>query len=266
MADTAMYNWCAMKSLLSNRGMELNYFLAYLEDRIRYSLELGLIDAVPKDKEKLLDVGDDITLKDIEELLSKRAQKLDEEKEEDMIEFLPGQVVINPDLSPEEKRKYEDLAKKEGLKVVPIEELSPTEAGKLLHRWKKERYPTIRWNFPWKDYIVVGVPDGITDAFVYEFKTTGKYSFLRYECPVAFAQADLYGYFFRRDKKRVQIYIREKKKVLSWMEKVDAANAVKTLQSFREIDKEGRNPPPPEAWKCRSCRFREKCVSYRTGR
>ena len=256
MADTAMYNWCAMKSLLSNREMELAYFASYLEDRVSYSLELGRIDAIPSDEEKLLDIGDDITFDDIEKLLSKRA-----EKREDI-----DAIIIPPSLekmsSPDKTDAILRILKGEVPKQS-IEKIPPTEAGMLLHMLKKERYPSIRWNFPWKDYVVVGIPDGITDTFVYEFKTTGKYGFLRFVRPVAFAQADLYGYFFKRGEKRVQIYVREKDEVLTWMEKVDTANAIKTLQNFREIDKEGKDPPPPRAWKCKPCKFREECRVYK---
>jgi len=256
MADTAMYNWCAMKSLLSNREMELAYFASYLEDRVSYSLELGRIDAIPSDEEKLLDIGDDITFDDIEKLLSKRA-----EKREDI-----DAIIIPPSLekmsSPDKTDAILRILKGE-IPKQSIEKIPPTEAGMLLHMLKKERYPSIRWNFPWKDYVVVGIPDGITDTFVYELKTTGKYGFLRFVRPVAFAQADLYGYFFKRGEKRVQIYVREKDEVLTWMEKVDTANAIKTLQNFREIDKEGKDPPPPRAWKCKPCKFREECRVYK---
>ena len=54
MANIALYWWCAMKSLFENREMELAFFSAYLEDRIRYSFELGHIKALPKKPEELL--------------------------------------------------------------------------------------------------------------------------------------------------------------------------------------------------------------------
>ncbi len=261
MADTAKYNWCAMQSVLINREMELAFFGAYLSDRINYSLELGLIDTIPKEKEKLLDIGDEITLDDIEKLLLKRAEK---KKDMDVDEV----IVIPPSLekidSPDKMGILLHILEEGEIPKQAIEKLPSTEAGMLLHMRKSENYPSIRWNFPWRDYVVVGIPDGITDTFVYEFKTTGKYGFLRFVRPVAFAQADLYGYFFRRDKKRVQIYVRGKDKVFTWMERVDTANAIKTLQKFREIDKEGKNPPPPRAWKCKPCRFKEICIIYKT--
>lgn len=43
--------------------------------------------------------------------------------------------------------------------------------GVRAHHRIAERYPTIRWAFKWRDFMISGVPDGITDNFVYEFKT-----------------------------------------------------------------------------------------------
>jgi len=40
-ADVVQYYWCAEKSLLANKAMELNFFLSYLHARLLYSLELG---------------------------------------------------------------------------------------------------------------------------------------------------------------------------------------------------------------------------------
>ncbi|MCD6411263.1 MAG: hypothetical protein J7L20_02385, partial [Thermoplasmata archaeon] len=189
MADTAKYNWCAMQSVLINREMELAFFGAYLSDRINYSLELGLIDIIPEEKEKLLDIGDEITLDDIEKLLSERAEKRRDIEVIDIV-HIPPSIEKKPieDLSPIEV----DMLLGGKISKQTIEKLPPTAAGMLLHMRKGEDYPSIHWNFPWKDYIVVGIPDGITDTFVYEFKTSGKYGFLRFVRPVAFAQADLY--------------------------------------------------------------------------
>jgi len=224
-ANVASYRWCAVKSLLASKRGELSFFAAYLEDRIKYSLELGYVDSVPTSKEKLLDVGDEVTLDDIERLLAKR-----------------GELEIIPE-------------------PVGTDEAPPMIAGELLHWSKAERYPTIRWNFPWRGYVVVGVPDGITDSFVYEFKTTGNDFLLRFIKPVAFAQADLYGYFFRRGTKRVQVYVREGGRVLTWMDDVASDNAEGTLQRFKRLE-EGEEPSPPKKWKCKKCEFRRECMHY----
>lgn len=61
-ANVASYRWCAVKSLPASKRAEPPFFAAYLEDRIKYSLELGYVDSVPTSKKKLLDIGDEITL------------------------------------------------------------------------------------------------------------------------------------------------------------------------------------------------------------
>jgi CRISPR/Cas system-associated exonuclease Cas4 (RecB family) len=106
--------------------------------------------------------------------------------------------------------------------------------------------------------VVVGVPDGITEDFVYEFKTTQSRFLLQYVKPVAFTQADLYGYFFRRRGKRVQIHVVEEGRTETWEAPVDEANAVGVLRAFK-LAGEGKPPPPAERWKCRRCRYRERC-------
>src|SRR5205823_11974501 len=98
------------------------------------------------------------------------------------------------------------MAAEEGIRVIGLED-DPRRRGQLLQADRAERHPTIRWNFSWGPYVLVGVPDGLTDAFVYEFKTTRSDYLGRLLKPVATAQADLYGRFFRRPVKRVQTYV-----------------------------------------------------------
>ena len=107
-------------------------------------------------------------------------------------------------------------------------------------------------------YVVVGMPDGITESFVYEFKKVRNRFLLRFVKPVAFAQADLYAYFFKRPKKRVQIYVEEEDVVETFEEEANIENAIETLQKFKDVD-EGHTPIPPKEWKCRKCEFREEC-------
>jgi len=70
--------------------------------------------------------------------------------------------------------------------------------GDFYESTKSEKYPTIRWNFSWENYVILGIPDGITDKFVYEFKSTKDRFLLNYIKPIAFTQADFYGYFFQK--------------------------------------------------------------------
>lgn len=268
MADVADYYWCAMRSLLKNKEMELDYFSAYLHDRILYSLELGYVKQLPKKKEDLLRIGDDITYNDIEKLLKEKAENQESknihvclascivtDKEGNEV------MVINPDLPQEERMYYEAQAKSEGIRVASPEEF-PHIRGRFLGTTRAEQYPTIRWNFEWDEYVIIGVPDGITDNFVYEFKTTGSRFLMYYVKPVAFAQADLYGYFFRRDTKRVQIYIVEEGVTKTWEVGVDINNALEILEEFKAID-EGAKPIPPKKWKCKTCEFKERCGLWR---
>lgn len=62
------------------------------------------------------------------------------------------------------------MAEKKHFKVVSLDKAPPKLRGAVYEELLAEKYPTIRWNFSWENYVVVGVPDGITDDFVYEFK------------------------------------------------------------------------------------------------
>jgi hypothetical protein len=121
-----------------------------------------------------------------------------------------------------------------------------------------EEYPTIRWNFAWRHYVLVGIPDGISDEFVYEFKATGSRFLSRFAKPVGLAQADLYGHFFDRPQKRVQMFIKEDGKTETFDGPVDHRNAEITLDSFARVD-QGEPARPPAKWKCRPCEFRTVC-------
>ena len=267
-ADTAEYYWCAMKSLLANKDMEVAFFESYLEDRVKYSLELGYIDKIPNNPEKWLDIGDDVGFEDVEKLLKEREKMVEDYGSVDP--KLKGSVVLvahnsegreiriwNPLASEEDRRKYEIIAKELGMEIHDIDEY-PVLRGDFLHTTVAERYPTIRWNFPWKEYVVVGVPDGITHEFVYEFKSTHSKFLLTYVRPVAFAQVELYGLFFHRPQKRVQIYVMENKKLHTWQKPVENGEAIKLLERFRDLD-HGGEIIPPKQWKCRYCKFRDVC-------
>jgi hypothetical protein len=195
MANVANYYWCAMESLLKNKEMEPFFFASYLHDRVSYSVHLGLIGELPKNKEKLLEIGDEIAFGDIERLLEEKAKK-DQGvyvslMAETRIDKNGSEVmVMNPDLPEEEIMHYEEQAKSKGIRVAKIDEF-PDIRGRFFEDVKSEQYPSIRWNFDWNGYIVVGVPDGITDDFVYEFKTTKNRFLMYYRKPVALTQADL---------------------------------------------------------------------------
>lgn len=81
--------------------------------------------------------------------------------------------------------------------------LELSKAATLLYA---EKYPTIRLWFHWKEYVMGGVPDGVDDNFVYEFRPTTRTDDGREELEKqAMRQARLYAYIFKRPEIRVQI-------------------------------------------------------------
>lgn len=242
MADTAQYYWCGMKAWFLNKENELKFFGAYLEDRISYSLIFGRIDRVPERDEEILEVGSALTLENVEEILKMRKE-----------ENLPLIAVEDP---------FGEVPPKFVVRKIDRErfESDPLYRGEILENIHAEKYPTVRWNFEWEKFVVVGVPDGITDEFVYEFKSTqSEGGFVKkWIKPIASTQADLYGFFFRRKKKRIQIYSRPEDRVYTWEDEVDTERAVEVLEKFKRVDS-GKLPPPPASWKCRKCKFAGKC-------
>jgi hypothetical protein len=268
MHNLAGQRWCEQQAVFKSRAEELTYFGAYLLDRILYARRLGLITQLPNDDKAILDSGNEITWGNVEHLFQEEVRQA-----KDRAERLPALRVtwfcedvtdadgkrtrlINPDLPPEEQRRWREHAVAEGVQVIDPED-DPKRRGKMYQRTRAEKYPRVRWHFPWGRYVVVGIADGLTNDFVYEYKTT-RNSVFRDTKAVALAQADLYGYFFRRPKKRVQILVVEKNATRTYEEAVDAAQAEDTLTSFARVD-QGEPARPPVAWKCRRCEFRTTC-------
>ncbi|MEM1829688.1 MAG: ribonuclease H-like domain-containing protein [Thermofilaceae archaeon] len=233
-ANVAELYWCPMKSLIESVAAEPVIFGAYLEDRILYALILWYVRELPVSEDELLLVGDEVTFDDVEKLLK---------------EVRPKRAQIR-------EIGASDLSSLNLRSLHP--KLKDRLRGKVCEEVFAEKYPTIRWNFSWEDYVIVGAPDGVTDEFVYEFKCTRSSSLLPQIRQVAFAQGDLYGYFFRRIKKRVQIHVIGEERTRTWYTKVNEVNAVYTLKKFRETD-ETRRFSSPERRKCESCEFREQC-------
>ena len=106
---------------------------------------------------------------------------------------------------------------------------------------------------------MVGIPDGITSTFVYEFKKAkNRFWATTASRPVATTQADLYGVFFDRPQKRVEIAIRDEGTIEKIGGSVDHSRAETTLQRFESVVS-GQLPAPPEPFKCRNCEYRERC-------
>ncbi|HET8581267.1 MAG TPA: hypothetical protein VFL98_02260 [Candidatus Paceibacterota bacterium] len=254
-ANLASYYWCAMHSVLKSRADEAMFFGAYLADRIRYSKELGLIRSLPRTDAELLRVGEEITFEDVEKLLAKRPVA-SSDVSLDAYSFGDSnggmQMVINPNVSAERRKSLESDARRNKLKITDLEKV-PIVRGNMMHWNNPEKYRSIRWNFQAGVYVIVGVPDGITDDSVYEYKTTKSDFLAGFVKPVAFAQADLYGHFFRRSKKRVQIQVIETSKTQTWEEPIDETRVGTLVHDFAQVDAGKLFPHPPKSWKCARC-------------
>ncbi|MDK2790975.1 MAG: CRISPR-associated exonuclease Cas4 [Methanothermococcus sp.] len=241
-ANVAYYRWCAMKSVLKSRVRELGNFKAYVENRIYYSYILGLIDDIPKNEEKLLDIGDEIRFRDIDKLFKEKTEQF---------------VNIEDLITSNEEKTNNSIENYMLYEAMELSKEYPNILGEYLHEKIAKKYLTFRWNFKWKDYALIGMPDGITNDFIYEFKTTRNEYLKRHIRPVAFIQADLYGYFFKRNNKKVQIFVLNQNETETYKNNVDKNDALNILKKFKSIDN-GDTPPHPKSWKCKSCEF--KCV------
>jgi CRISPR/Cas system-associated exonuclease Cas4 (RecB family) len=260
-SNVASVRWCPMKAVLKSRAEEPMFFSAYLSDRLVYAPLLGLLRDLPHDDRELLEAGDEIGMADVERLLRRLPARPEPGPWTYQEALGPGGAVawvLNPDLSAADRTRYQELASRAGVRVLELED-DPKVRGLVLEEMRAERHPTIRWHFAWERYVVVGIPDGITNDRIYEFKTTRSRYLGGHLLPTALVQADLYGLFFNRQSKRVQLYVVEEDVTQTWDLPVDRDAAEAALQEFRSID-EGRRPPlPRERWKCRRCDVRSHC-------
>lgn len=263
-ANIAKYYWCALKSYLKSKQGELDFFHAYIYDRLRYAFELGYIGKLPKNKKKLLEVGDEISFEDIEKLLKKRAKKGQKVEYELIAEKRINEngsevMIINPDITQDDQGRIqaENEARLRSIRIASPEEF-PKLRGEFLETTRAKKYPKIRWHFNWNDYVIVGAPDGITVDNVYEFKSTRNKFLMSFIKPIAITQADLYGYFFRRENKLVEIYVVEENKKHSFSLQVNHKRAEETLYKFKLVD-DGNDPLPPKPWKCKNCEYKDSC-------
>jgi len=228
MANLSKYYWCAWQYYLKSKKNELEFFSAYFQDRLKYSKELGMLKKIPKNEKEILKIGDKINFKQIQNLLKKR------------------QVTIS---SNETKKEVKKLLKKED---------DPLIKGNYHQTLYAENYPSIRWNFRYKDIVLIGIPDGITDNFVYEFKST-KRRYFPDTCKTARLQANLYGHYFKRPKKKIQIYCKEENQVFDYFEEVDDNDIIELLEKWVHMIS-GELPIKPEFWKCNICEFKDECI------
>lgn len=231
MRNIADYYWCAMKSYFDSMEDEPRFFASYLLDRLKYSAFLGKIDVIPKNNMDILAIGDELSLSDVELILSIQIQE-----------------------DAENNYSIQNSNVKDSSRI----DEHPIERGKRLHATKAEKYPTIRWNFEWNKFVIIGVPDGLEEQYVYEYKTTSNQHLYNFIKPIALAQADLYGFFFKRLKKRVQITILSNGETRTIDEFIDKTRATELLENFKQVS-EGFLPMAPKHWKCNKCKYIAVC-------
>jgi len=73
MANTAS-GWCAKKSILVNKKMKLEFFLAHLSDRIEYSMILGYLPMEGRSLEDIVPKLPRLEWEDIERVLKIRSE------------------------------------------------------------------------------------------------------------------------------------------------------------------------------------------------
>jgi CRISPR/Cas system-associated exonuclease Cas4 (RecB family) len=124
---------------------------------------------------------------------------------------------------------------------------------------KSERYNTIEKYFKYKNRIFIGVPDGVTDKFCYEFKSAMNQFWSYFIKPVGITQANLYSFFFKKSNIRVQIYHRDTGKVELIEQACDIEKAKTDLKTVNGLLSGRLKPIPPNKVKCSICEFRRKC-------
>jgi hypothetical protein len=216
---------------------------------------------VPRRQENWLPVGDDLTLDEINGLLDARAKETPDEDSTFVAQARDGVLYVDPALASDRREFCADWATRMGWTVASVEQDTKLW-GEMVGARRAERYPTIRWNFPWQSYVLIGVPDGLTRTMVYDFRVARNADVARqFVKPVAMAQADLFGLCFQRAVKRVQICVLKTEKVTTIEAPVDPVRGMETLRIFQSVDS-GKPAGPPASWKCAAtrCEYAQSCI------
>ena len=81
--------------------------------------------------------------------------------------------------------------------------------GWISKRRFAEDYSTIGLYKAWGNHVIVGVPDGIADSFIYEYKDTRSEKNLKYVVRDASLQADIYSVLITEDEELLEKANRE---------------------------------------------------------
>lgn len=238
--NVAQFWWCGMYAVLKSRQNEAGIFSTYLYDRLFYSLSLKRITKLPKKPLEILQIGDDLTFEEVQSCYFKS---------------------LRP--SPKSSKRSSQASLRKQKKFMKIKSDLPNDPytrGDIIENEIADKLPRFRWNFPHSNYILIGEIDGMTDDTIYEFKSSKRF-FLQYSRPATASQADLYGYFFRKQRKKLEITITDNGENQIFEDAIDCQNAEDTIRQFKNVD-EGILPRLPEKFKCSSCEVKLRCTIY----
>ena len=233
------------------RTDERAYFYAYLFDRTRSAFRLGLVSRRLRFLADWLPIAAQVSFEERQRLFIEEEQELRTRpliylidrsgrehlvNDETVADYLAGRIEVVGTHLTSTLHKPTNVSERKNRALVEAGFL-PAKLTALARGWLDQdilaqRYPTFRWHFDWHEYVVVGVPDGITPRFVYEFKSTKELDRMKV---VAQRQADLYGYFFGREHKRIQIRDVSGGKVLTFSSPIDRMNAETTLERYAAL-------------------------------
>lgn len=233
--DFSKFHWCPMQAYFALIDHELDKFLGYLQDKIEYSIKLDkltlqTIPNNPKSPQKLLQIGDDITLQDISKLL-KRTEYAN----------IPTQQQI--------------IDAKENLKKCTLQ----TQRGHYLETIYAKKYPQIHWFVKYKNFIFTCEPDGITNDFVYEFKSSKNRYFANHTKRKAQLQSDIYAICFNKTSKTIDQLIISENKIETIEESLNKERLDSVIKAIKNIIAGNLPKAPLEKFKCRVCMYRNKC-------
>lgn len=217
-SDYARSSWNMVDAVQSSLANEINAFKSYIKDRCCRAYELGYIKKLPNLGKKLLSVGDEIKISDIEQLLKKKEKRMKR-----------STLYVERNLG--RKNDLREFWKDGCIKTTDSCKNGTMAEDVFSEKWK---YPTIQWNFQWDRFVFIGIPDGITTQFVYEFKWTQHQSRFETSKQRAELQAGAYGYLFCRPKIRIQVKVGDDDlEPHTWEMEIDHCAVEKSFRSFR---------------------------------
>jgi len=294
-ADLANFWWCAQQSLFWARDSELRVFVNYVfhgfklvmpglyEEPALMMVEMLLKERDERERLRLLKLVDgNYKGLDLDRVLREVAKKAEKDAEVEIDGRIlrlvrEGDKLVIPEDGVEcdlTKGEHDDVCRKV-LRALCTR--SPEHAsreselesrfkrGDLLHEKLAERHPSIFYAKEWDRYVIAGVPDGIGEDFVYEFKSTVFSNSAKYKwridnsvLPVTRTQANIYAWLFKRQRWVVEIFSCADLRLYKWEGEADYGDVERTLKGFKAAE-EGGEMLPPVCWKCESCKYRDHC-------